>query len=457
MSGGGSSGTQVTTQRTEPWDQQRPYLLTGFERASGLLNGQTPQYYPQSTVTPFTNLQERAMRETVNRADAGSPVLRAGQNAAERAANGGVPGLQSTISGNFLGTDPSATNLGAYGRGDFGGTGFGSALNSAATGGFGNLAGGSALQSAATGGFGNLAGGPALNQAAGGSFGNLAGGSTLANTAGGSYLNANPHLDATYNRAANAVTRNFNEGVMPSIDAAMARAGRFGSPGAHGNAVDTAQYNLGRSLTDLGTGIYGGAYGQERGLQQQAAQGLLGSQLGTAQGLLGSQLGTAEGLLGTQLGTAQGLLGSQMAATGQQQGAYDAERNRMLQASSQDAATRLQAAGMAPQLGQADYNDLQAKMGIGTMRQGQEEARTADDIARWNFEQSREADQLARYMGMIGGGYGTTSQTAQPLYNNRMSGGLGGALAGGTLGGSIGGPWGAGIGALGGGLAGLFG
>lgn len=400
MSGGSRSGTQVVTQRSEPWDQQRPYLLRGFEGAQDFLNSDAPQYYPQSTVTPFTRLQGRTMQDIVNRADQGSDVLRAGQGAVQGMAGGGVPGLQNTISGGFLGADPTTSRLSSYGSGNFTGTLPGQTLSTAAAGGFGNLAGGQ----------------------------------TLADTAGGSYLNANPHLDATYNRAANALTRNFSEGVMPSIDAAMARAGRFGSPGAHGNAVDTAQYNLGRSLTDLGTGIYGGAYGQERGLQQQAAQGLLGSQLGTSQGLLGTQL----------------------QATGQLQGAFDSERNRMLQAASQDAATRLQAAGMAPQMAQADYNDLQARMGIGGMQQGQQEAILADDIARFNFEQNRDVDRLARYMGLIGGGYGSTQQTATPTYNNRLAGGLGGALGGASLG-SMFGPMGAGIGAGLGGLAGLFG
>lgn len=89
----------------------------------------------------------------------------------------------------------------------------------------------------------------------------------------GEYLNANPYLDKTYDRAASAVTRNYNDVVIPGITSRFGLSGRSGSP-AESYGVSGAQENLGRSLGDLATGIYGGNYATERGYQQQAA-GLL--------------------------------------------------------------------------------------------------------------------------------------------------------------------------------------
>ena len=372
MSGGGSGGsTQTVTQKSEPWADQKPFLLKGFEGAQTWLNSNQPNYYPNSTVTPFTNLQERTMADTVARARGGSDALRAGQGAAQDIAGQGVAGLQGAMGDNFTG-GPAAATLGNYAAGDFSGTGQGQTLSNAAQ----------------------------------GLFGNVAGGNTLGNTAAGAMLGSNPYLDAQYARAAQPLTRAFAEATMPGIDATFARAGRFGGSNAQANAVDTATQNLGRSLTDLGTGLYGGQYGQERQLQQQAAQGLMGGQLGAAQGLLGTQL----------------------ASTGQVQGAYDTDQARRMQAAQADAAARLQAAGMSPQLAQADYGDLSQLMNIGNIRQGQQQAMLGDDINRWNFEQNRDVNKLGQYMGLVQGGYGSTQQTTQPMYNNKAAGLLGGGL-----------------------------
>ena len=81
--------------------------------------------------------------------------------------------------------------------------------------------------------------------------------SQLQKTIGGDYLNANPYLDAAYERGARA--------IMPSINATFGMGGRTGS-GAHQDA-------LGTGLADLATGIYGGNYQQERD-RQMAALGM---------------------------------------------------------------------------------------------------------------------------------------------------------------------------------------
>jgi hypothetical protein len=72
-----------------------------------------------------------------------------------------------------------------------------------------------------------------------------------ADTLGGAYLNSNPYLDATFNNARDAVTSGVN--------AQFSGAGRTGS-GAHAG-------QLGDSLGQLATNIYGGNYQNERANQ----------------------------------------------------------------------------------------------------------------------------------------------------------------------------------------------
>lgn len=89
-------------------------------------------------------------------------------------------------------------------------------------------------------------------------------------TMGGNYLNSNPYLDQNYDRAASAVTRNFNEAVRPSIDAAFSKAGRYGS-GMYQNQVDSAHDQLGRSLSGMAGEMYGNNYLNERNNQMAAS------------------------------------------------------------------------------------------------------------------------------------------------------------------------------------------
>ena len=95
MSFGGSSpsGTQVIQQNNAPWSGQQPYLSTGFERASQLLD-QPLQYFPNSTVVPFSDETNQALAALTQRAQ-GSPL--------ESAAQGNI---QQTLGGDFLNNNP---------------------------------------------------------------------------------------------------------------------------------------------------------------------------------------------------------------------------------------------------------------------------------------------------------------------------------------------------------------
>ena len=62
-----SGGSKVQTTRTEPWEQQKPYLERGFEFTEDLYRGgkSNPAYYPGQTVAGFTAPQTAAQEATL--------------------------------------------------------------------------------------------------------------------------------------------------------------------------------------------------------------------------------------------------------------------------------------------------------------------------------------------------------------------------------------------------------
>jgi len=89
MAGGG--GSETTTQKTEPWDKQKPYLEYGFKQAQDLYKKTNPEYYPGSTVVPFSPETNLSLEMQTQRALNGSPI--------QQAAN---QQLVSTMNGEYL-------------------------------------------------------------------------------------------------------------------------------------------------------------------------------------------------------------------------------------------------------------------------------------------------------------------------------------------------------------------
>jgi len=92
------------------------------------------------------------------------------------------------------------------------------------------------------------------------------------NTLGGSYLNpaTNPWLSQTFQQGAEDLSRQYFNDLMPQVQSAATRAGAFGG------SQDTLMRgevgrNYGDALSNLATGIYGGAYDKERANQMQAS------------------------------------------------------------------------------------------------------------------------------------------------------------------------------------------
>lgn len=76
---GGGKETVVTQNVNEPPAFQLPYLQSGFQQAARLHEQPGPFLPPWSQVSPFSPASQAAMGMRTNRALAGSPVLRAGQ------------------------------------------------------------------------------------------------------------------------------------------------------------------------------------------------------------------------------------------------------------------------------------------------------------------------------------------------------------------------------------------
>lgn len=193
-----SKGTQTTTQKSEPWAAQQPYLQDVFAEAQNQYRGSAPNYYPSSTI-----------------AGQSADTLQA-QTMARNAALGGAGGLQ---------TAQGVAN----------------------------------------------------------------------DTAAGKYLSpdSNPWLADTYNKAADAVTRQFQTTQLPGVDSAMEGAGRYGS-GSWALARGAATDSYGRTIGGLATDIYGGNYQNERNRQMDAVNNAgatygLGFMPSQALGLVGQQ------------------------------------------------------------------------------------------------------------------------------------------------------------------------
>ena len=200
----------------------------------------------------------------------------------------------------------------------------------------------------------------------------------MAQTAAGDYLGANPFLQ-------NVIDRTTGQ-AGAAIDARFSGAGRYGSGQHARNVVD--------STADITAGILGPAYEAERSRQEAAAGSLAQTQLA-------------------------GLTSGQQAFGGQR-------------------ANQLQAAGIAPQMAQADYTDLSQLGTVGGAFEQQGQAELQDRINRFMQQQTAPRDALKEYMATIGGGtYGGQSTTQQPIYSDPFGQALGTAATVAGIGGSL--------------------
>lgn len=224
-------------------------------------------------------------------------------------------------------------------------------------------------------------------RAANGSPVMTAGNEQLAGTLRGDYLTSNPAFAALQSNAAGDYL-NSNKYIDPIVDRALGKVrssldSQFAQGGRYGSGLH--QTALAESMGDTAASMYGQNYANERQ--------------------------------------------NQLGATAQMGQLYGDERTKQMQ-------------GMmfAPQMANQDYVDAQQLANVGATKEGMAKAQLTDQLNRWNFDQNKETDALAKYAQLIQGNYGGSSSgtSTSPTYSNPMASGLGGALSGGMLGASIG-------------------
>ena len=112
----------------------------------------------------------------------------------------------------------------------------------------------------------------------------------------------------------------------------------------------------------------------------------------------------------------------------------------------------------APQLAQADYQDIGMLQQVGQQREGLQQAAIGDAMQRYQYQQQLPYEKLRAYQGATGGSYGQTGEKIMPLERNVGAGLLSGGLMGAQMGSMMAAPgaaanpyW-----ALGGGLLGMM-
>lgn len=206
------------------------------------------------------------------------------------------------------------------------------------------------------------------------------GASGMADTASGASLNGNPWLDQVYGSAADKVTDEWSDVVMPGIASSFGMTGGAGTTMANEMAVRSGG-ELSDTLGKLKADIYGGNYQQERDRQVAAQSGLAN-------------------------------LGGNLYGTG--------------------VSERTNLANNAAAIRAGQYGDFDKMGEVGQQFEDQQGKEIQADIDRWNFEQNAPYAALQDYMSMISGNFGSTSTTRGGSSGSPLStiAGLGAMFAG---------------------------
>lgn len=208
--------------------------------------------------------------------------------------------------------------------------------------------------------------------------------SELAATATGQRFK-NPFLDDAYDRAAEAITRQYSEVARPQTNIRFARAGRSGS-GLHQLANERNFEDYIRQQSDLAGTIYGGAYERERQNQLDAARYLASE--GSDRSRWAAELAQ------------RGL--EHAAGVGDRRYEYDAGRG--------DRGYEF-AAGLVPTLGGLYDSRMDRYRDVGERIYDLSQMIRDDDVARFRHTQGQPWEQLARYANIILGQLATQSES----------------------------------------------
>lgn len=205
----------------------------------------------------------------------------------------------------------------------------------------------------------------------------------------------NPLTSQMFQQAAGDLGEQFQESIMPGINAQFASAGRVGS-GAQARALTDAAGELADAQAGLAANMFGGAAESALGRQLQAGQAGLSDQLARRQ--LGASL--YQGDRGLRQQAAQGAAQAGLGGLGQMSNIYGTQAQQ-----------QMGAAGLAPEAQAMDYRDINAMMQSGDRLQQQQQAEI--DAQRQRYEQNamRGIQDWTRRLGATT----ALSGTANPL------------------------------------------
>ena len=331
----GGGGSQTSTQKSEPWSGQQPYLKDIYGEGQNLYQQGPLEYYPGETVAPFSPQSQMGMDLMTQRALSGSPMEQPFGNYLQ-----GTLGQQNLNPQAMFGHMGSAADIlgGMTGYG-----GLGESRNYAGDPRMGALP---ASENFAQ--FGMNTGAVGANQ--------------LANTAAGGYLGSNPYLDQMFDTASSRAGEAFNEQTMPGIAAMFGSGGRTGS-GIQQETVQNATRQFGRDLQGMAADIYAPAYEAERDRMTQAAQG--GANFGLGSGQLGAdtfsrfnQNDLGRRNLGADLYLGERGLGQQAA------GMYSDIGNTLSDMYGNIGQNQFRAGTLVPSFNDMQYGDIQRLLGV---------------------------------------------------------------------------------------------
>jgi hypothetical protein len=257
---------------------------------------------------------------------------------------------------------------------------------------------------------------------------------TSGGTTGSTATNMPPGFKSAFNQMGRMAKVNLNRGVGSDVytGRGVANFDPWQTQGMDQIAGQAGAMNA-AGQTGLNTlqGIMQRQPGSNPYIDQMAA---------TARGNVGDSLAAAAG--------ASGRFGSMRYAGAAGQGMAEAENALRYGAYQGDTANSMQAAGMLPAAQQASMAGSQALMGIGGMKQAQDQRDLAWRAQQFQLKENAPWGPIGTAAAMFRGlPFGTTTTTPGP---SPWATAMGGGMAGAQMGSSIGGPWGAAIGGLGG-------
>ena len=434
--GGGGGGT--TTNEIDP--KMWPYVENVVQEAQGLYEKGAPEYYKGQTYLDPNKATSDSM-------SMGMKLARGGNNY--------LSGAQETVGNHQTSVNPALAQYQAMGGQNYR-TG-----NNDAIGGFKGLQGNKITtgNNDAIGGFKDLQGNTitsGTNEALAGMRG-LQGGNTnmaLAGTqatANGDYLQNNPNFNAVMDSAGKKASDIYNAATQNTASSAS-QAGRYGS-NAHarlqaGNAGKLADslantagqyayqnYGAERANQENAIGRLGDISNNQFNQQMQATQGLgnladnqLGRDMNAQQNTFGNQLSATQGLssaneaqfgremnaqqnnFSNSLSATQGLSSANESQFGRQDNANQNNFNNNLAAtqglgnlSESQANRQLNAAGMAPSMANAQYQDIDRLSQYGQQQEGYDQTALNADIARHDYGQNANMQHLQNFANIVNG------------------------------------------------------